>query len=118
MTMNPDTMTLHECRDAIAEAMGYTPVTNLDLGRIGWTRPDGRDILHHPLPATLDAIAGSLPEGWLWNEIRWFNGSKLWSARVYRFDPWDADGADADTELLARARASLKAWLRVREEMA
>lgn len=61
----------------------------------------------HPLPATLDAIAGALPEGWYWGTASFHHTTPQVFFTATK-------GAEvlvgfADTELLARARAAAKA---------
>ncbi len=88
--MNPHVWTLGMCRDFLAECKG--------------------NIL--PIPATLDAVAGALPEGIVWREIKYKALSKRWVVAADR----ESDGlimgwSDGETEILARARAACLAWI-------
>lgn len=73
--MNPQTATIEECRDFVAGAQGWTQTTDGI-----WCSPECKDrddfaacvrsgvlpCLNHPVPATIDAAAKALPEGWTW----------------------------------------------------
>lgn len=116
-----DTWTLDQCRDYIAEAMGYKRYLTASWYKGEWT--EGTMPPHfttHPVGNTLDAIAGSLPEGYTTRSVmhladraeqeRWWAECHIpatpMEERVSRRCP----GAYGDTELLARARACCKAW--------
>lgn len=114
--MNPDTASLQECCDALAEFAGYTRHEPPGGGDYWWTHESSSDPIYEPPFSDLDSIAGALPAGWVWNDITWLPDEVYAGAR----SGWDVSkgivGVDgeADTELLARARAAVKAWLAVK----
>lgn len=121
--MNPNTMTLDECRDWLAERKGWYKITtvvhsvdlenhrNSSIEEVqAWKRSicgDSDVQFEHPIPPTLDAIAACMPEGW----------SIQINIDVYEMRPFECvawkdvgdDGieASADSELLARARLAV-----------
>jgi len=82
--MNPNTASLEELRDWLAERRGWKLVTsgtffgtNSDGSKFPWRpTPDWplwhldkkelREGSNHPIPATLDAAAAAMPDGWTW----------------------------------------------------
>lgn len=113
--MNPDTMTLDECRDFIAVAKyGFEIVQNEDESfkryrlpgaELGWNR-------EHPVNATIDAAAASLPEGWFWWKIHQncdTGGAPIWMVDAYGCG--HIAYVCGDTERLARFRCCVKAWM-------
>ncbi len=71
--INPNLMSLDECRDWLARDDGWTNNTRSDYN--SWEHTDGRSIGafagpgdedDHPYQATLDAAAAAMPEGWDW----------------------------------------------------
>ena len=109
--MSPDKMTLQECCDALAEFAGFTRHEPAGGGEYWWTHESSRDPIYgHPIHPTLDSIAGALPEGWMWDRIfRQNNG--VWRAWCTPHHMVEGEEGFGDTELLARARAAVKAWI-------
>lgn len=71
-TDDVDKMSVEQVRDALAVAAGYEPFYVMP-GAGTWRRPaeqdvDGNDVVRligpHPFPATLDAAAEAMREGW------------------------------------------------------
>jgi len=95
--MNPNEWTLDQCRDFLAECKGWA----------GFSL-SGRK----PIPATLDAIAGALPEGVTWREVKHVCGES-WSAVAEQKSSGSlvSYSHNSDTERLARARAACLAWI-------
>lgn len=128
--MNHTTATIDECRDYIAKCKGWTLGTDPKWigtsGFIVWQR-DGvqHPSLGHPIPATLDAAHGSLPEGYRWMVID-FNSDRH---EEFIVDAWATGpdqnasgkasyGAERDACLCAMFRASAAAWAQVKGEQA
>lgn len=67
---------------------------------------------NHPIPATLDAIAGALPEGYFWEGIIWDAAESWWAVDVMGRQPAWAHAPHHTIEAmkLAMARACCKAW--------
>lgn len=104
--MNPHEMTLEQCCDYLMEANGWRIVD----GEYPFVDPGGGAWPSNPHPfKSLDAIAGSLPEGYRWWGVGWGTNSPDCQGLV-----GDANGIDfaawGDTEPLARARAAVLAW--------
>lgn len=87
-------MTTDELRDWHAKRLGWTKNENLGPP-CGWLEPDrwtrgdpGNDgtilpLNIHPIPATLDAAASLMPEGWVWMRVSGTDCGKrclLWTA--------------------------------------
>jgi hypothetical protein len=123
-------MTLDECRDEIAESMGWAPPGDYTNGEdatyIGyWHRPEDPDdyfpTSFHPVESHLDSIAASLPPGCRWGRI----GSRIayspeWRSEVtFQNDKYEMarvdESGEADTEILARARCCVAAWRKYKE---
>ena len=109
--MNWTTKTIDECCDFLAECKGWKHKG----GR--WYHPVyhklGSDQKRHPIPATLDAIAGALPDEWVWCVVEFYDYKGVGAyARNKTRDDYVEDWtrAEANTELLARARAACMAW--------
>jgi len=67
----------------------------------------------HPLPYTIDAIAGALPPGYLWDSIYFFKPNDIWQAWAREKIGVEREMATATTEKEARLRAVYAAWRRV-----
>lgn len=115
--MNPHTATLAECRDFLAECKGwmaYTPCFDDPLAH-GWLKYPNLHEPDHPIPATLDAIAGALPDGWVWECIGQKEAGGWFASCSLGFDDPEMY-ADADTERLARIRVACLAWMEHKKE--
>jgi hypothetical protein len=127
--MDPTTMTLDEIRDWAARRQGWTETTPamcddqsvpLDAQWHRPTRsgsPGSLTWCIHPIPPTLDAIAGLMPEGWWWTRE---GGSSpnpqglllKWAACQIGSDRWGiVTVPDTGNELLDRARLAMLATL-------
>jgi hypothetical protein len=128
-------MTLDECRDQIAVAMGWTHskakfnsyggeyegdvwLRGIAIEQPGRTSDNFRT--QHPV-GSLDSIAASLPPGCRWGRI----GSRIayspeWRSEVtFQNDKYEMarvdESGEADTEILARARCCVAAWRKYKE---
>lgn len=110
-TFDPNTATLEQCCDYIAECKyGDGPYVSENGRVMRWIER---------VPPTLDSIAGSLPEGWHWSFVGYYPPDEAPSVA----DKWMCDvnngsltfWAEADTEPLARARCSALAWQTAKE---
>ena len=120
--MDPNTMTLDECRDWLAGDDGWSwvsrPVQHIDMGNHRnsftadvrfWSRGDVKNIQSHPCPPTIDAIAACMPEGWYW----WINHCAIFGVETYvtkavqKSAPLLRAESQAESELLARARLAV-----------
>ena len=127
--MNPHTATITECCDFLAECKGWKRPgyewPNPSARSNGcWTRRDESvigEIVYgstglHPIPQSLDAIAGALPEGvgtmWVAGPVPFWICTIGIGPQMTR--KWFS--AEADTELLARARAACLAWMEYKKE--
>jgi hypothetical protein len=128
--VNIDQMTEQEVRDYLAECEGWkrpayvwpnpeafstdcwTRRYESATGEITYSRA-----LSHPVPATLDAAAGCLPEGCWFCKVRWIRqtGTDREHSSQVGQNGWTVQ-AEAPTERLARFRAAAKAWAVVRKE--
>jgi hypothetical protein len=110
-------MTLDECRDEIAVAMGWVRDRPSVCATGSWRGPDNAWMhgLDHPVPATIDSIAANLPPGWFWWLIRCDDDGvvqcRVWSKEKSAV----MQTACADTEILARARCCVAAWRKYKE---
>lgn len=116
--MDPNTMTLDECRDWLAKDDGWAwvsrPVQHIDMGNHRnsftadvrfWSRGDVKNIQSHPCPPTIDAIAACMPDGWDL-EIVCLSDDKKWhTVGTHAPDEWYE--VSADSEILARARLAV-----------
>ena len=121
------TMNLDELRDAHAKRLGWRLVADDgNLQRTCWINElyngcpiTGRTIIvtkegedTHPIPATLDAIAGLMPSGWEVFRV-WQGQLGEWRAyvRIGEEDQWRKVVApDTGDELTDRARLAWLAW--------
>jgi hypothetical protein len=129
--VNIDQMTEQEVRDYLAECLGWRHLDMIDPAleglHLGWERGKERLFFRkHPVPATLDAAAGCLPEGWWY----WINHCGMTDRCVagqgiretfvcecvHKTQQHIRVRSEADTERLARFRAAAKAWAVVRKE--
>jgi hypothetical protein len=94
-------MTLDELRDAHAKRLGWEPCPLVYDGC--WCK--GTKYCRHPIPATLDAIAGLMPSGWLWTRT---NG--CWHAYPHAVSSLRVSVLDTGDELTDRARLAWLAW--------
>ena len=135
--------TLEECCDFIAESKGWKPPGHTIRNALGhdcqvgqWTSERdcllvgagyddggaGIAVARHPIPATLDSIAGSLPEGWRWMNIEYISHARCGCKCGPQYkvlaekgeDPrsWRDPESRADyiDMLLAMARCAASAW--------
>jgi len=136
---NPDTMTISECCDALSEFAGYRHVEYGDTlyaehgcrnpHRLVWINDCNGICDDHPIPPTLDSIAGALPEGWRWHRIEWVNhercgcrcesGYQTTCRENTSVPSWRDKEATARHKYMieAMARAAVKAWQVVRGEL-
>jgi hypothetical protein len=134
--VNIDEMTEQEVRDYLAECLGWVRINkgSVPVEVPLWERrtklPGGgvgvEESWCHPVPATLDAAAGRLPEGWWY----WINHCGMTDRCVagqgiretfvcecvHKTQQHIRVRSEADTERLARFRAAAKAWAVVRKE--
>jgi hypothetical protein len=103
VAVNTDELTLAQALDRLAE-LEYS-LTAKECASL-------RELGHPPIPATLDAVAGMMPEGWAFDLLQFDGTWVLVTASKIGGTPATI-GATADTELLARARLAVK----VREAM-
>jgi hypothetical protein len=114
--MDPTTMTLDEIRDWAARRHGWdTGIDGESNIYYWWKAPFLVDTAthHHPIPPTLDAIAGLMPSGWKTFRV-WKGQAGEWRAYVRRGtgDDWDrVTTIDTGNELLDRARLAMLATL-------
>jgi hypothetical protein len=103
-------MNLDELRDAFARRTHTQHSQNPDL----WEDDRNVDVVWgpHPIPATLDAIAGLMPSGWEVFRV-WQGQLGEWRAyvRIGEEDQWRKVVApDTGDELTDRARLAWLAW--------
>jgi hypothetical protein len=103
-------MTLDECRDEIAVAMGWKLARN-GAWHHGFLLPVGA----HPCPPTIDSIAASLPPGWVWCYTDHRENSEAESSCHPKGRCFDDTVAEGDIEILARARCCVAAWRKYKE---
>jgi hypothetical protein len=117
-------MTLDECRDEIAVAIGWVRDRPSVYATGSWRGPDNAWMhgLDHPVPATIDSIAASLPPEYEWRTVARFrlaDGAETgWGATVQYGapdEPWYVNVRGCDTEILARARCCVAAWRKYKE---
>lgn len=120
--MNPNEMTLDQCRDWLAEDDGWRTetrsVAHVDVCnhqnsfradvQFWFRRKDDPGTRLHPFPPTIDAIAAAMPEGWK-IEVESHVGKLGWIASGWLIGMEDMmwESLHADTELLARARLAV-----------
>jgi hypothetical protein len=129
--VNIDQMTEQEVRDYLAECEGWkrpayvwpnpeafstdcwTRRYESATGEITYSRA-----LSHPVPATLDAAAGCLPEGWVWQSVLWYDDTPAEATAIstYKAVSASGEGKEWEGERHARFRAAAKAWAVVRKE--
>jgi hypothetical protein len=105
-------MNLDELRDAHAKRLGWK-----GYGENWWRHElsppgDSKSYFTHPVPATLDAIAGLMPSGWEVFRV-WQGQLGEWRAyvRIGEEDQWRKVVApDTGDELTDRARLAWLAW--------
>lgn len=106
---NPDTATVAEMRDWLAERAGWERYVASN-GLIVWHTgsPASNDYFQHhshPIPATLDAAAEAMPKGWEWEMHNRNVGGLVTIRAIPPTGYWDnAIHASGDTELHARFR--------------
>lgn len=102
-------MSEQECRDEIAKAKGWEPITEgVGVGLGVWRHPEFGEQGEHPIVDDLDAAHDSLPEGVRWDSVHWLPGGRYAAVAVGRgpLAVWDSDG---DYMRLAMLRASTAA---------
>ena len=121
--MNPNTMTLDECRDWLAVATGYwleacdcDTCTIVGNGMLQCWRKAGDSIRYHehPIPPTLDAAASAMPEGWDWRRVggEYLGGNKVNGGGIVT----RASVTDTDDEKLDRARLAVACRMAAKKE--
>lgn len=110
----PDEMTLEECRGELAAVRGWKLRTPGEQYTGWWVNDDWKQSpvngASHPVPATLDAIAGCMPEGWMLIISRGAVVGDDWHAQADKDAPgYETCVGQADTEILARARLAVAA---------
>ena len=118
--MNPNTMTLAECRDWLAIDDGWEwRATELrtyphwtDKNGDPWLDAKGYDA--HPYPPTLDAAASAMPEGWDWRRVggEYLGGNKVNGGGIVT----RASVTDTDDEKLDRARLAVACRMAAKKE--
>lgn len=102
------TMNLDELRDAHAKRLGweYCPLV---FG--GSWHKDGKYCMH-PVPATLDAIAGLMPSGWGWRKFggEYRAGPIVNGGGIMAGVSVPITGDDIEAEKTDRARLAWLAW--------
>ena len=110
------TMNLDELRDAHAKRLGWEPFQT-SVGPVVWHRGSflsGEPYSQgnpgcHPIPATLDAIAGLMPSGWRWTRRLQADLSLIWLATNTTLGK-SVVIDDTGDELTDRARLAWLAW--------
>jgi len=112
--MNPQEMTLDQCRDWLAERAGWTKPTSADPY---WSKcGEQPKVLHaddHPIPATLEEVSW-LPKGWDYMGISYDLNKepyRRWCSQVFGREQITIE---ADTELLARFRLRVACEMEVK----
>jgi hypothetical protein len=108
------TMNLDELRDAHAKRLGWETYTASN-GIVVWFKggfgvaddPYQQNSKDHPIPATLDAIAGLMPPNWKWYREHYRINKIQWSAHTTNMSVRVDDTGD---ELTDRARLAWLAW--------
>jgi hypothetical protein len=127
--MDPTTMDLTQIRDWAARRQGWTETTPamcddqpVPLGA-QWHQPTRSGSpgsltwCIHPIPSTLDAIAGLMPPDWIWEKTRALMGERAsWRATHPKYHYYLAEHLrvsilDTGNELLDRARLAMLATL-------
>jgi hypothetical protein len=110
------TMNLDELRDWHVKRLGWRQAFRhrhaSGVEQWWWERDNGDECQDHPIPATLDAIAGLMPSGWEVFRV-WQGQLGEWRAyvRIGEEDQWRKVVApDTGDELLDRARLAWLAW--------
>lgn len=94
---------LQETLDEIARLTGWRRFGSGGSLSNWWGR--GKDeTFDHPVPATLDAIAGLMPKGWKWGVIHSEHGTFGWASPPDRPDAFESEGT---SELEVRALVAL-----------
>lgn len=107
--MQASEMNLDQCRDVIAESLGWRFAA--DHGQRTpqrlWVHEKYLSRHEHPIDATLDAAAAAMPEGWYW--VVNFTGTivPFLAIAVERVPTRPQIEIRADTELLARFRLAV-----------
>jgi hypothetical protein len=92
--MNPHTATLDELRDWFADHDGFPRNTLADVMKDGIGKYED-----HPIPATLDAAAAAMPEGWDWTRH-----DNEWNGYFHNDPSTRVTVYDTDDETLDRFR--------------
>jgi hypothetical protein len=103
--MDPTTMDLDQIRDWAARRLPECE---------GWTDAFFREmdvIDRHPIPATLDAIAGLMPENYWWLRVDLSWGETFWIAGPVGVGLYTIKIPDTGDEILDRARLYMLATL-------
>jgi hypothetical protein len=122
------TMNLDELRDAHAKRLGWEPFQT-SVGPVVWHRGSflsGEPYSQgnpgcHPVPATLDAIAGLMPPGYhitvgqyCTPPYHWWADARPHGMTEYRYEGSDTPlypyVSSSESEILARARLAKLAW--------
>ena len=64
MKIDPNTASLNELRDWLAERKGWKYIPHFGQAGPVWEHAETHRLAMHPFPATLDAAAAAMPEGW------------------------------------------------------
>lgn len=113
--MDVDKMTVDECRDWLADKDGWVKVKGT-YGEGTWrhrsTLYDPCSNWSHPIPATLDAAAAAMPEGWM-VKLEITSNGQCWAEASRKRNYLPVDDSDpyatGTTELEARFRLAVKA---------
>ena len=109
---DPTTMDLDQIRDWAARRQGWEYEPIFPSGWYG-VHEDKRSSLH-PIPPTLDAIAGLMPSGYEWDRCEDTDDGKVWRS-FKRINDWKRLVGpvvpDTGNELLDRARLAMLATL-------
>jgi hypothetical protein len=97
-------LTVDQCRDKLAEMEGWKKKHER------WYHPVwhklGSGQKRHPIPATLDAAAAAMPEGWWWERDK---RRKVWRIGPVGTDAWQKCLEDTGDEIADRFNIALLA---------
>lgn len=101
--IDPNTATLAQLRDWLAERKGWKYIPHFGQAGPVWEHAETHRLAMHPFPATLDAAAEAMPEGWRLAYIS--HHGESWAATATTKK--DFRSGEADTEILARFRLAM-----------
>jgi SH3-like domain-containing protein len=107
VSINPNTMTLDEIRDWMAERKGWVKVKDShggDAWRHKTLMHDASSNWSHPFPPTIDAAAAAMPENYRVTATIYIGFANSCATAEHNGSTIRADG---DTEILARYRLAM-----------